>query len=173
MEGNSKNRQGGFTLIELIIAMAILAVIGVAISRIVVFTAKQYKRISLETMLNQQAQNTMNQLKQMIMDAPDGILYSNADEKEDGDCVLQILNGNTILKSVYFSRQENKLYYFEKENTESAQVLAECVASFEVDTTDFEKNRTATIDLVFETEGKQLQTSVQVTSRNEVTGKKD
>lgn len=70
-----EKRNSGFSLVELIVVIAILAVIGGAISAFVITSTNSYKHVSDEVDLQEEAQIVMNQLETLLMNAEVGVNY--------------------------------------------------------------------------------------------------
>lgn len=68
-----KRKNAGFTLIELVISMAILAVLGTAIGSFVYTSIKQYHAASSEVWVQTEAQAVQNQIQNLLIDATKGI----------------------------------------------------------------------------------------------------
>ena len=65
----------GFSLIELIITVAILTIITSAILGFIVTGTKSYGNVNEEVELQQEAQLSFNQLSDLIIDSTNGIKY--------------------------------------------------------------------------------------------------
>lgn len=72
MEANHK----GFTLIELVISMAILAVLGTAVGTFLYTSMKQYHAASSEVSVQTEEQMVQNQLQNLLLDATKGICFA-------------------------------------------------------------------------------------------------
>jgi prepilin-type N-terminal cleavage/methylation domain-containing protein len=70
---NHNNR--GFSLVELIVVVAILAVVGGAIAGFIATSTRSYRNVSNEVDLQEEAQIAMNQLESLLMNAEAGVNY--------------------------------------------------------------------------------------------------
>lgn len=70
-----KKNQKGFTLVELIIAVAILAVVTLAVCGFIVVGSRSYTSANTDIMLQQDAQLALNQISDVIIDTTDSISY--------------------------------------------------------------------------------------------------
>lgn len=71
-----RKNQKGFTLVELIIAVAILAVVTLAVSGFIVVGSRSYTSANTDIMLQQDAQLALNQMSDVIIDTTESISYS-------------------------------------------------------------------------------------------------
>ena len=71
-----RKNQKGFTLVELIIAVAILAIVTLAVCGFIVVGSKSYTSANTDIMLQQEAQLALNQISDVIIDTTDSISYS-------------------------------------------------------------------------------------------------
>lgn len=70
-----RKNQKGFTLVELIIAVAILAIVTLAVSGFIVVGSRSYTSANTDIMLQQDAQLALNQISDVIIDTTDSISY--------------------------------------------------------------------------------------------------
>ena len=70
-----RKNQKGFTLVELIIAVAILAIVTLAVSGFIVVGSRSYTSANTDIMLQQDAQLALNQISDVIIDTTDSINY--------------------------------------------------------------------------------------------------
>lgn len=71
-----KRDQKGFTIVELIIAVAILAIVVLAVGGFMVVGSRSYTNANTDIMLQQDAQLALNQISDVIIDTTDSISYS-------------------------------------------------------------------------------------------------
>ncbi len=81
-------KNSGFTIIELLISMAILSLIAVAVSTIMTSTTRTYAEVNEEVTMQYQAQILNAQLSEYVIDCNGGIAW----ESENG--VLYVVNLN-------------------------------------------------------------------------------
>lgn len=68
-----ERKNQGFTLVELIVSIGILAVVGLGIGTVAYQGVRQYRIANAEINVQQEAQLTGNQLKNLVMNANDGV----------------------------------------------------------------------------------------------------
>ena len=71
-----RKNQKGFTLVELIIAVAILAIVTLAVCGFIVVGSRSYTSANTDILLQQEAQLALNQISDVIIDTTDSITYS-------------------------------------------------------------------------------------------------
>ena len=71
-KGRRKLNNKGLTLMELICAIAILAIVTASIGSVMVVSARSYQRDSDEVSLQQEAQVTANQIADLVIDSTAG-----------------------------------------------------------------------------------------------------
>lgn len=79
----SKICHKGFTLIELIVAFAILGVAALAIGGLFVTSARSYSNVNAETTLQKEAQLALNQIENMLIDSTLGVNYNFVTDEAD------------------------------------------------------------------------------------------
>ncbi|MBE5955532.1 MAG: type II secretion system protein [Lachnospiraceae bacterium] len=79
----SKICHKGFTLIELIVAFAILGVATLAIGGLFVTSARSYSNVNAETTLQKEAQLALNQIENMLIDSTLGVNYNFVTNEAD------------------------------------------------------------------------------------------
>lgn len=70
-----RKNQKGFTLVELIIAVAILTVVTVSVCSFIIVCSRNYASANTEIMLQQEAQLALNQISDAIIDTTGSINY--------------------------------------------------------------------------------------------------
>lgn len=97
-EGNHstmRQNQKGFTLVELIIAVAIMAIVAAAVCGFIIVGSRSYTSANTDIMLQQEAQLALNQISDVIIDTTDSINYGG---KNDSASEMQM-----VLKDSEFS----------------------------------------------------------------------
>ena len=78
MNKSNNRKNSGFTLVELVVVMAIMGILGLAVVGFIGTSTKQYKYASKDVDLQYEAQLTMNQIGDLIIDAQKGVKYEPA-----------------------------------------------------------------------------------------------
>ncbi|GEM_PF-1043144 len=185
-KGRRKLNNKGLTLMELICAIAILAIVTASIGSVMVVSARSYQRDSDEVSLQQEAQVTANQIADLVIDSTAGVSYTcplGAYLSEDdaraagapagGDRTLSI-DGNGHRYVVSFKSAENKIYYAEyilnpdgsAAPYDSEQLMAENVNLFAADIRNFSDNGYMELTLGFEKNAKTYAATFTITARN-------
>ncbi|MEG1848279.1 MAG: prepilin-type N-terminal cleavage/methylation domain-containing protein [Lachnospiraceae bacterium] len=73
------SRNKGFTLIELVVSIAILGVVGLAVMGFMTTGSRTYTNVNEEVDLQYEAQLSVNQLRDLIIDANRGVAYGLED----------------------------------------------------------------------------------------------
>ena len=75
----------GFTLVEIIVSLAIMTIVAGAVGAFVVAGNNSYMRGNKELTLQEEAQLTANQMIDLIIDVEKGISFSNLTDQEAVD----------------------------------------------------------------------------------------
>ncbi|MEG0805830.1 MAG: type II secretion system protein [Lachnospiraceae bacterium] len=110
-----KRNKEGFTLVEIIAALAILMIVGGSILLFLLNGLKQYQKIQTQTDIQYDAQTTLNQLEDLFIDVNSGIYSSGS--AEETQClkgtVLEMEGGvnHTVVYQVMFIKNKGELTY--------------------------------------------------------------
>jgi len=145
----------GFSLVELIVALAIFAIAGVAVFGFMVNSSRLYQRTNVEVKLQYEQQLAVNQIRDMVVESDRGIYFADdgtsktlalygAAKKEGASVVYPV----TVVKYVV---SEQKMYYGTKSfsllsdvsysSVDTTKLLAENVKEFEVDLSKVKKDK--------------------------------
>lgn len=189
-----RKNQKGFTLVELIIAIAILAIVTLAVCGFIVVGSRSYTSANTDIMLQQEAQLALNQISDVIIDTTDSISYGNGTElvlkdsefsSEPDEKILVVVNkkgSNNDNDSYRFEwSKDSETIYFNTSDTviddtnpkpvfddTNRAILAQHVKELHIDISQFEENRVVMISMTFRNGNKEYTTSNNVTVRNRI-----
>lgn len=158
-KGNNK----GFSLIELVCAVAILGIVLTAIGGAMVVSAQSYAKGTYEIDVQQEAQTTTNLIGNLIVDAVTASFSGDENQK-----ILTVNNGKLECK-ITFDTGLGVLNYEEKDlntNAVASGVLAQNVIDFDVNLSDFQAHNNAEVYLKVEKENRVYEATYNTTSRN-------
>lgn len=165
-----RRNNDGITLIELVISLAITAIVLTMLIVIINTAANSYKRTNEDVNLQLEAQMAINQLNTIIMEA------SNITKISEADPLKYRIECSTDDYVIYYKEDGEKLYLISQSqsedydtldpsgdrDTEYLYLLAEYVKSFQLDMT----GKTAKITMEFELGDQTFKTSKNVSLRN-------
>lgn len=178
-----KKNNCGYTLIELLITMAVMSIAATAIFQLVVVASRHYQDETQEVQVQQEAQLSVNQLQDILIDATEGIAYSINGTNVLSDAgapatidakAITIYNESTYYV-IEWDPMSRELAYSEysiaDDGTETAVItdalMAEYVEDFVVDLSDTTKNNCVRLDILFNNT-KEYRVTQNVTIRNKV-----
>ena len=143
----------GFSLVELIVALAIFAIAGVAVFGFMVNSSRLYQRTNVEVKLQYEQQLAVNQIRDMVVESDRGIYFDEASKtlalygaaKQEGAATVYPV---TVVRYV---ESEQKMYYGIKNfaaladvsfaSVDTTKLLAENVKEFKVDLTKVKNDK--------------------------------
>lgn len=172
----------GLTLVELLVTIALVAVVGGVITAFVITAQKQYNQGIAETDLQYEAQLLSNQFQELLLDANEGISYRYGGTRTEGannnvpvgNFILNdagVAEGATVTnKELYiyetatysvltWDSVKKEVYYREYDSatkqpiTAEPELMAEFVSGISVDLSDLEESGILRYDLYFLKEG--------------------
>lgn len=191
-----KNNKG-LSLVEVLVTVAILAIVGSAILGFVLAGSKNYEGNSAESKLQYEAQLAGNQLQELIVDAAKGIGYtvgtSGAQSEIESDIPESggpgTVDPDAIKKFYIYSKEESnnvayiitwdaaqkRLFYSKCIYTPGGTItddpkylMADYVSNFQADISKAKTNKLVKIHLAFELNNKTYSTDYKITLRNNV-----
>nr|MBQ8252072.1 type II secretion system protein [Lachnospiraceae bacterium] len=178
--GRGKNR--GFTIIELIVAIAILGILSVTVIYMMTSSSKSYSSMSVESQLQSEAQLVANSITELAIDSFDakdvlpGDTGSLSANSVKGECLLldTKVDGETRQYMVVQEPDEDALYLAKRvynDGTSSwggieKELLANYISGFTVDTSRVEDENMLEFSLAYEKNGRNYVGKYQVLMRN-------
>lgn len=170
----------GMSLVELIVSIAIMAIVGSAILGFFLFSTKQYHRGSSESTLQNEAQMAMERLESLIVNASNGV----GTDATGTELYLFNKEGTDICRRtrVYLDSanhqlvQESQCYsctggsFVPSGAPESTPIVDYVDTVFSVDLSDYETKQTVKITIGMKLEEQTYTTSEQFVLRNKVNG---
>lgn len=178
----------GLTLIELVVAVAISVIAVGAIWQFILVSTRAYESQKAESELQQEVQQTMNQMQNLLIDTNRAVAYyyedgadyvqlsSDYDAPKDASKRLEIYNDNTAAHLVW-DKDEQEIIYKEttKDKAESTSdtdwesaVLAEGVEELAVDVSQVEEKQVLKLKLSFIRNDKTYTATRSIAMRNSI-----
>lgn len=185
----------GLTLVELIVTIALMVIVGGAITSFVVVAQRNYNYGVADADLQYEAQLLSNRMQDLMIDTAKGISYEYTGELASGDPSEGLILDDSLIGSdvsaiitkqlyVYDSDKYYKLEWnmdtheilyseYKPDNTETLtagpELLAEYVTAFSVDLRELASKRTVKYTITFTKEGsgKEYTTTHKIKLRNE------
>ena len=185
----------GLTLIEMVIAIAIIGIFSTVVMTFITSGANFYRKTSITTKLQSDMQTTLERIENAIMDTNKSIAYTYSNggsaiendinqpvtaEKEvvctSTDLSVSAKEGDCLLTIFQWSPSEQILYYNEgfikdgkkSVNTASRAVLTENVSGFQADISKVKSEGIVLFRLTLKKGDKEISQLYTVTLRNKV-----
>lgn len=185
----NKNNQG-FSLVELLIALGIMSIVCAMAFGFMSTSSKLFSKTNAEVNIQSEAQSAANAIKELIIDCQVSVDYF--DTKSDSTRVFTdngveyknvlLVNNNDEQFLIYQNpAQSDELLFLSRKRNETtgkfdisfnpndAEVLAEYVSEFKVDTSRFEKTKIIDFSFIYTLRGKKYEGTYQVRMRNDIT----
>ena len=162
--GRKNNK--GFSLVEVVCAVAILGLTSTAIGSVMIMSTKSYQRGSAEVDVQKEAQITTNLIGNLLIDA------TSVDYQEvSGVSKTLTINQEGTTYTLEYNEATDVISYTEQVTggTPISGVLAENVVNFDLpgfSAADFKANKNAKVELAIEMNGKNYEATYSTTSRN-------
>ena len=195
-EQERQQKNGGFTLVEMIVAVAITAVFSAVVLTAVAAGSRLYRSISGSTRVQMDTQELTDSVEKLIVNAGESIYYAygsgkspgapisdDIDGSTDGDRILLLCSiqkhkggaGIRVVDVLDWRESEQKLYYSRQEITAAGtsmltepSVYGEGIREFHVDVSRADSDGIIRFQLITENLGKKLRTLHTVDLRNPI-----
>lgn len=177
-KGNPMKDNRGLTLVELIVAMAIMAIAGIAVFGFMTYSSNNYARGNTDVKLQYDQQLAMNQVRDEILETSKGLHFDEA--AATLTIYSEVANsGSTVYRvtKVTLDSATNKLYIGQKDfatvtDIDQAAVtadklLAENVTKFSVDTSNIKKHKIG-LSMSFKVKDKEQSSNIVIALRNDI-----
>ena len=119
-----KIKSKGYTLVELLISMAIFAVVMIGIFSIMRTASVSFKNESIEVSLQEESQILLSQVEELLVDCHKCVPVSNG---------YKIQLSNNASDNIWLRYHDNALYYSETESGANEELIASGVEKFTID----------------------------------------
>lgn len=195
-EQERQQKNGGFTLVEMIVAVAITAVFSAVVLTAVAAGSRLYRSISGSTRVQMDTQELTDSVEKLIVNAGESIYYAYGSGKSPGAPISDDIDGSTdgdrtlllcsiqknkggagirVVDVLDWRESEQKLYYSRQEITAAGismltepSVYGESVREFHVDVSRADSDGIIRFQMITENLGKKLRTLHTVDLRNPV-----
>ena len=195
-EQEKQQKNGGFTLVEMIVAVAITAVFSAVVLTAVAAGSRLYRSISGSTRVQMDTQELTDSVEKLIVNAGESIYYAYGSGKSPGAPISDDIDGSTdgdrtlllcsiqknkggagirVVDVLDWRESEQKLYYSRQEITAAGtsmltepSVYGEGVREFHVDVSRADSDGIIRFQLITENLGKKLRMLHTVDLRNTV-----
>ncbi|MBD5470331.1 MAG: prepilin-type N-terminal cleavage/methylation domain-containing protein [Lachnospiraceae bacterium] len=191
LRGKARRDNRGMSFVEVLCAVAILALVAGVIGTVVVMSTRTYKKGISETGIQQEAQLAANNIGNMVKDAcsvvygesgqqflengEDPMVNSDSSPKmqADGFTELSIVTNEDIQYTMTYDELNSTLMYQEFQADGSSltgvEIMANNIVAFTADTTDFKKSKTIKLNMTVEDKStnRRIPMEYTMTSRND------
>ena len=195
-EQERQQKNGGFTLVEMIVAVAITAVFSAVVLTAVAAGSRLYRSISGSTRGQMDTQELTDSVEKLIVNAGESIYYAYGSGKSPGAPISDDIDGSTdgdrtlllcsiqknkggagirVVDVLDWRESEQKLYYSRQEITAAGtsmltepSVYGEGIREFHVDVSRADSDGIIRFQLITENLGKKLRTLHTVDLRNPI-----
>jgi len=188
MKFRKKSRDNrGLTLVELIVTVAVSAIVVGAIWSFVLISSRSYESSKTEAELQQEVQQTMNHVQNLLIDTNKAVAYfyqeedasftqisSDYDTPKDATKRLEVYNDDTVGHLVW-DKENQEIEYKEGLKADLADqtkwesaVLAKGVESFAIDASQVEKKNVLKVKMSFVRNNKTYTATRNIALRNSI-----
>ena len=195
-EQERQQKNGGFTLVEMIVAVAITAVFSAVVLTAVAAGSRLYRSISGSTRVQMDTQELTDSVEKLIVNAGESIYYAYGSGKSPGAPISDDIDGSTdgdrtlllcsiqknkggagirVVDVLDWRESEQKLYYSRQEIKAAGtsmltepSVYGEGIREFHVDVSRADSDGIIRFQLITENLGKKLRTLHTVDLRNPI-----
>lgn len=174
----AKLNKKGFTLVEIVCALAILAIVGVVVVTFIKISTDTYSKGTIQVDMQYDAQQSSNQIKNIIMEANAGVAWFASDGTSNPFFVVyNYANSKYELIKLEFDMSSQEIRYGKKtfDDLDSISVLfnadnvmAKHVTSFFVDTTKVSSEDVAILQIAFSADEGSYSVNSSITLRNKI-----
>lgn len=182
-----RENNGGLTLVELLVSIAVLLVVSTAIFAFILTGSRFYNRHSAEADMQSEAQIMKNYLDDLIRDTGRGLTYYEDGYKGADRCL--IIYGEETIAFLGWIQSEEKVHYLEKgkdsirqdgdsyvvsfeeweNNAANWPLLSEYVKSFSISLEKLtEQHQLFVCDMEFSLRQREMKTAHTITLRNQI-----
>lgn len=173
----------GISLVELIVTMAIAAIVSLGIITFIITSYNQYRSQNSNINLQYEAQLTMNQLEDMILNASNGVSFDAATKtltlynqtskpQEDGtvayENVISVISWDESAHQLILTKYLYNPDDGSRTPTSGNQLMAEYITDFEVNLDELESKHVVNVSLHLALDTKSYNTDKDITIRNHI-----